>query len=814
MTKKVPMKELRVGLVLYGGVSLAVYMNGVVTELWHALRASQSRNPNGEVVDGAAAVYRDLLDNLKRLKGGGDLRIVLDTIAGTSAGGVNGAVLGKAIATGANAGILNKTWVEDAGIEALAGCPPLRTPFLLRAVDFLEQLFSRKFEKIRRFLDRIPKINWVWARDHVYSTFASEDSERTPLKGDYFTKMIARTLKLMDHVQGVSNLLPPGGRLDLVLTRTDLYGWPRHLAVDPRFHDDLSETAHAHRMRFRYHRPLSPTARTRINDFTDDFSLTYAARTTAGFPLAFAPASYQTVRRAYLRARGQEAIPASDTFAALHLPEHALNSYSADTTWMVDGGVLDNKPFSAVTQLIEQKPANRAVYRVLMYIEPDPSLIDRAKPAPMPSPKKMPGLLYKLFRHEPIFADLQTIASRNRLVVRLVSIAETTEIDAVRIMHPFLDVTLLDANGLAKVREATNDTLCAGNNPGYPGYIMLKAKKAADTLAAFVSSALGYPYESSHGYFIRTIVREWLKHRDAFEAPEFNSKTERYESSAAQLELLDAFDISYRLRRLRNMVRIANDLYDKEGAEAQQLDSFKSKLMRVLFAFDGLIDPDDEQSQWITAFFHSELGTDDLDTFIRDYGAHSLATINDDERNLDNLYGRLRDYFRRSMQAQDVYVRNAIAELPSDLREPIARAYALFRMIDSAVFPMMYSAGIGDLTTIRVVRISPHDAKSLSDDPWRLESREIGAFAGFLSRSAREYDLMWGRLDGAERLIDQIVTAVVGEKWDDAVRALRADALTRAITAILDESAQSACSIRPELIRDLRRRLPIHPAKE
>jgi hypothetical protein len=33
------MKELRIGLVLYGGVALAVYINGVATEIWQTLRA-------------------------------------------------------------------------------------------------------------------------------------------------------------------------------------------------------------------------------------------------------------------------------------------------------------------------------------------------------------------------------------------------------------------------------------------------------------------------------------------------------------------------------------------------------------------------------------------------------------------------------------------------------------------------------------------------------------------------------------------------------------------------------------------------------
>lgn len=49
------MRELRIGLVLYGGVSLAVYMNGIVTELWQLLRASKAlANNTADSLNGTA----------------------------------------------------------------------------------------------------------------------------------------------------------------------------------------------------------------------------------------------------------------------------------------------------------------------------------------------------------------------------------------------------------------------------------------------------------------------------------------------------------------------------------------------------------------------------------------------------------------------------------------------------------------------------------------------------------------------------------------------------------------------------------------
>ena len=280
------MKELRIGLVLYGGVSLAVYMNGVVTEIWNALRASVARDPDVMPAAGTAGVYRKLMDDLKRREDCDDLRIVVDTIAGTSAGGVNGVVLGKAIATGADASVLNTTWIEKAGIEELAAPPPGRATWWLRFGDNALALLHSDFRKLRRRFDETPGIGWAWARDHIYSLFTSDNPEKTPLRGDYFTRMIASTLEEMTDGYAGPKLIPPGGRLDLVLTRTDLYGWPRHLPVDARFHDDLLETAHANHMRFQFRRTLGPPRQGADHDFKDDFGLTYAVRTTAGFPVA------------------------------------------------------------------------------------------------------------------------------------------------------------------------------------------------------------------------------------------------------------------------------------------------------------------------------------------------------------------------------------------------------------------------------------------------------------------------------------------------------------------------------------------------
>ena len=132
-------------------------------------------------------------------------------------------------------------------------------------------------------------------------------------------------------------------------------------------------------------------------------------------------------------------------------------------------------------------------------------------------------------------------------------------------------------------------------------------------------------------------------------------------------------------------------------------------------------------------------------------------------------------------------------------------------MIDAAIFPMMDSAGVRDFSTTRVFRISPHDAKALSTNPCRLKSRELGAFAGFLRRDVREHDLLWGRLDGAERLIELIVSAAYGNSRNlpDAILKLRNAALNAAIEAVLDESERGASAELRQVITNMRRKLPL-----
>src|SRR5512138_3897029 len=113
-------KEIRFAVVMYGGVSLAIYINGVAQELYNMVSATaRKQNDDGSPGDyfrtetkGTETVYRMLGEVLRA-------RFVVDILSGTSAGGINAIFLAKALANNQPMAQLQKLWEEEGDIALL-----------------------------------------------------------------------------------------------------------------------------------------------------------------------------------------------------------------------------------------------------------------------------------------------------------------------------------------------------------------------------------------------------------------------------------------------------------------------------------------------------------------------------------------------------------------------------------------------------------------------------------------------------------------------------------------------------------------------
>ena len=133
-------------------------------------------------------------------------------------------------------------------------------------------------------------------------------------------------------------------------------------------------------------------------------------------------------------------------------------------------------------------------------------------------------------------------------------------------------------------------------------------------------------------------------------------------------------------------------------------------------------------------------------------------------------------------------IRDPAFELADWIRELLDIYDDRFEAYDLVTLPLAYPA-LGETNSVGIVRISPLDAPSITptdadiakDPTSKLAGVRVGHFGGFLDRAWRDNDIMWGRLDAAEVIIDTLVA-----KDDPRRDALR----VRAHAAILRQELQ------------------------
>jgi predicted acylesterase/phospholipase RssA len=282
-----------------GGVSLAVWMGGVAHEIDNLRRASHRFPPPAGCDQEEAAVLGLWEKHSRESK----IRVTVDVIGGTSAGGLNGVLLATAIARGAPLTNLRELWKKSAQLS----------------VDALLK----------------PQLG----------------GPASVLNGDFFLEQIQAALDRM---------APDAGQardVTLTVTATSLTGAPREL------HDSTGElfTEADHRRRYEFRRVSGPvtyepgavppfTPDPLRNDFDDAGPVALAARSSASYPVAFAPVPEEPGLR--------------------HFRSWPKWSTGSGQEWLADGGILDNSPFDPVLDAVGKQAVSATWRRTVCYIVP------------------------------------------------------------------------------------------------------------------------------------------------------------------------------------------------------------------------------------------------------------------------------------------------------------------------------------------------------------------------------------------------------------------------------------------------------------
>jgi patatin-related protein len=510
---------------------------------------------------------------------------------------------------------------------------------------------------------------------------------------------------------------------------TDFYGYDRAVPTfDPK---RVTDRWHRHVMRFR-----SKDGSGQLDPAFNE-RLAFAARATSCFPVAFPPVSVDDLGDDW---------PGRETFRRDFFPHYELGGVPLDSTVFVDGGVLDNFPFAQAFEAIPRQAASLQVDRRLVYVQPDPGGPGGLGPGKAPSLLKLFwGGISGIPRREPIVQDLVAIRDHNERADRLKAVLARARPD----VAPHVTRALADAKPDVIGEAAAELGL------SWRSYVRLKVYAVVAGFAARAAAICSFPEDSNHATFVREVMLRWAAERRLVD-------TEDADPTAEQIAFLRTFDLDYGERRIRFTLRAVSDLYADGGVERAELNRAKHQLYERLRELSGALEGHDMLAERVRAIFDPAKVADamagdgspddDVAAFLEENAVGIDAMRHQLGRAIDE---RLSGFGDRVWAT----VREAVDGWPDAARRHVLEAYVGFPFWDVLVFPLQEIGGIGELDRVEVVRISPRDEGVLPRPPGKppLEGIAIMHFGAFFNRRWRENDYLWGRLDGAARLLRMLL---------------------------------------------------------
>ena len=758
-------KELRIALVCFGGVSLAVYMHGVSTEILkltrassrlHALRSRAERltsafhgGPDGD--DDTETIYYELLREFGRRI---DLRVVVDIIAGASAGGINGTMLARAISHDLSSSALRDLWLDKADVTELLA-PDARarrfSKFLLRPVIWL--IGKLGTNELARDAEVRTKI----------SLFVRSRWFEPPLDGLRMAELMYDGAAAMgEPVHERATLLPPGQRLDLFVSLTDFYGCQQEIPIhDPAV---IHDREHRHVLHFSYRQKMNGKVK---SDFklSDAPGLAFAARATSSFPGAFPPTNIGEIDR-MLDGRGI-AWPGREAFLLRHFDRYLRANQDPASVTFIDGGVLNNRPFHEAIRAVRGRPAYRQIDRRIVYVDPAPASAQSAFQRRVPGFfSTLKGALSDIPRVEPVTEELGWVATYNERVRRVQGLIESTRPAVTRMVADIIaeDGAIFTPGQLRAWRIEANRRASGEAGFAYLGYVGLKLASVRSFVSQQLATLRGVRPDSPFARAIGAVIDAW--------APMPGTELgESMRSAAGALDangqrplwhrFLAAFDIDYRKRRLDFLIQAQNRIFHTldESVDPAAIAEI-GELKRLLYERLDVLREHEQPEQYSEALREEVAALFAEAPSPREMKAIDAWAKRFMERNSPALAALLKRL------ADDLGLADETAELDRVLAGvPLSRAdisrnllthYVGFPFWDILTFPVMSWREVGEFNEILVDRISPLDAHSFEGlaAAKELKGLDLGHFAGLLSRAFRENDYLLGRIHAFDRMID------------------------------------------------------------
>ncbi len=897
-------QEVRFAVVMYGGVSLAIYINGVAQELLRLVRSTSStgRDAQGNNIPiastsltGTEKVYRRLscllsdpyllrasrteLETTDQASNGADIvdkrvseetvntRFVVDILSGTSAGGINAIYLAKALANNQSLDELKKLWVTEGDLGLL-----INDKQSVAGLHLTTQIPPQSLLNSRRM---------------------------------YF--------KLLDAFHGMEkvrrsepgNISPHVDELDLFITTTDIEGLPLPLRLS-----DTVVYERRHRSVFHFKYGTKAATGYDRNDFLaqNDPFLAFAARCTSSFPFAFEPMRLCDIDEVLDRfseyndknARA-ESLTRWKSFFRENRDALTGKQFEINARSFGDGGYLDNKPFTYATETLTRRDAPVPIDRKLIYIEPSPEHPEDEPPrtTKYQALENVKAALVDLPTYETIREDLQQLIDRNELLKRVNRITRAIEVD--------LDKSKKDRPKLKEGEWVTLDLADMARIHGiyYIPYRRLRIAATTDELAKLVARSRNLDENSAQFSAIRYLILAWreVAYPDYKSEPSVGGSV----STDGQLQpktsnhFLQNYDYKYWLRRLtfvRNkvddlsrLIRLPGvnsggdgvDTRDISATDASVLERLKLLKHNSLY-YSTLTGNEKRQLHLALSVIKCELN--ELYRKVRMGGrrierrnvknaskdeqkfAAAIESINLERELIEELLGlpkkpeqkpdepvivTQQEFSKLDETACIKRARQLLFEsgtdgtvVPTELgqtfitagetlatvfyeevsgpawergrqllkpsqvfpeksercqkinidtrglnsaREYLWQYFSQFDDYDQISYPILYGNDVGEADVVEIFRISPEDATSLINERAerlkpngrkKLAGTALHHFGAFLDKVWRQNDILWGRLDGAERLI----TALLPNYEDSKVRE---KLINEAHTAILLE---------------------------